>query len=266
MSPMEFAVNFFIALFALIDPVGNVPLFAAATGGASTAGRRLTSLYIAAFALGFLTFFYLTGVALLQFFGISLPAFRIAGGVLLFLMGLDMARGDMAELFSEAGQESEVLSTRAYARKRFEGLIVPFAMPLLIGPGAISTVVIYASEAKALGDRRHRAVDRRLVLDDRPDHPRARPHRDDHRGACAGLDPVRHGRAGHPRRPGRFHHRPCPPRRCDPVPVGQTLRWRPAWPARRAMPHSSGISLARAATALLGAPVTHRARLASAAS
>ena len=151
MSPMEFAVNFFIALFALIDPVGNVPLFAAATGGASTAGRRLTSLYIAAFALGFLTFFYLTGVALLQFFGISLPAFRIAGGVLLFLMGLDMARGDMAELFSEAGQESEVLSTRAYARKRFEGLIVPFAMPLLIGPGAISTVVIYASEAKALG-------------------------------------------------------------------------------------------------------------------
>ncbi|HZZ36159.1 MAG TPA: MarC family protein [Caulobacteraceae bacterium] len=151
MSPMEFAVNFFIALFALIDPVGNVPLFAAATTGASTAARRLTSLYIALFALGFLTFFYLTGVALLQFFGISLPAFRIAGGVLLFLMGLDMARGDMAEVFSEAGQEAEVLSTRAYARKRFEGLIVPFAMPLLIGPGAISTVVIYASEAKALG-------------------------------------------------------------------------------------------------------------------
>jgi multiple antibiotic resistance protein len=151
MSPMEFAVNFFIALFALIDPVGNVPLFAAATGGASTAGRRLTSLYIALFALGFLTFFYLTGVGLLQFFGISLPAFRIAGGVLLFLMGLDMARGDMAELFTESGHETEVLSTRAYARKRFEGLIVPFAMPLLIGPGAISTVVIYASEAKALG-------------------------------------------------------------------------------------------------------------------
>jgi multiple antibiotic resistance protein len=151
MSPMEFAVNFFIALFALIDPVGNVPLFAAATTGASTAARRLTSLYIALFALGFLTFFYLTGVALLQFFGISLPAFRIAGGVLLFLMGLDMARGDMAEVFSEAGQEAEALSTRAYARKRFEGLIVPFAMPLLIGPGAISTVVIYASEAKVLG-------------------------------------------------------------------------------------------------------------------
>jgi multiple antibiotic resistance protein len=151
MSPMEFAVNFFVALFALIDPVGNVPLFAAATSGASGPARRLTSLYIALFALGFLTFFYLTGVALLQFFGISLPAFRIAGGVLLFLMGLDMARGDMSEMFAEAGEETEALSVRAYARKRFEGLVVPFAMPLLIGPGAISTVVIYASEAKALG-------------------------------------------------------------------------------------------------------------------
>jgi len=152
MSPMEFAVNFFIALFALIDPVGNVPLFAAATSGASTAARRLTSLYIALFALGFLTFFYLTGIALLQFFGISLPAFRIAGGILLFLMGLDMARGDITEMFTEeAGGAAEPLSTLAYARKRFEGLIVPFGMPLLIGPGAISTVVIYAGEAKVLG-------------------------------------------------------------------------------------------------------------------
>ncbi|HWA63185.1 MAG TPA: MarC family protein [Caulobacteraceae bacterium] len=151
MSATEFAVNFFVALFALIDPIGNVPLYAAATTGASPAGRRLTSVYIALFAFVFLTFFYLTGLALLKFFGISLPAFRIAGGVLLFLMGLDMARGDMAELFHEAGEEAEQLSVRAYARKRFEGLVVPFAMPLLIGPGAISTAVIYAGEARALG-------------------------------------------------------------------------------------------------------------------
>jgi multiple antibiotic resistance protein len=146
-----FAVNFFIALFALIDPVGNVPLFAAATSGASPPARRLMSVYIALFSFIFLTFFYLTGVALLKFFGISMPAFRIAGGVLLFLMGLDMARGDMADVFVDATEEVEKLSTRAYARKRFEGLIVPFGMPLLIGPGAISTAVIYAGESKAMG-------------------------------------------------------------------------------------------------------------------
>jgi multiple antibiotic resistance protein len=151
MSPAHFAVNFFVALFALIDPVGNTPLFAAATAGASGAGRRLTALYIAAFSFAFLAFFFVSGLALLQFFGIGLTAFRIAGGVLLFLLGLDMARGDPAKLFGEAAGEGAELTARAYARLRFQRLVVPFAMPLLIGPGAISTAVIYAGEAGRLG-------------------------------------------------------------------------------------------------------------------
>jgi multiple antibiotic resistance protein len=151
MSPAEFAVNFFVALFALIDPIGNVPLFAAATAGASAPGRRLTAAYIAGFSFVFLSFFFLTGLGLLQFFGISLPAFRIAGGILLLLLGLDMARGDLANSLADPDEETKALSTRAYAAKRFEGLVVPFAIPLLIGPGAISTAVIYAGEAKAMG-------------------------------------------------------------------------------------------------------------------
>ena len=148
MNQAEFAINFFVALFALIDPVGNVPLFAAATQGAPAAGRRLTAVYIAAFAFVFLSFFYLTGLSLLGFFGISMPAFRIAGGILLLLLGLDMARGDLMHSFADAGAEVRELSTRAYARERFESLIVPFGIPLLIGPGAISSAVIYAEEAK----------------------------------------------------------------------------------------------------------------------
>jgi multiple antibiotic resistance protein len=151
MSPAHFAVNFFIALFALIDPIGNTPLFAAATAGASGAGRRLTAFYIAAFSFAFLAFFFVSGLALLQFFGIGLIAFRIAGGVLLFLLGLDMARGDPAKLFGEAAGEGAELTARAYARLGFQRLVVPFAMPLLIGPGAISTAVIYAGEAGRLG-------------------------------------------------------------------------------------------------------------------
>jgi multiple antibiotic resistance protein len=152
MNAGHFAVNFFVALFALIDPVGNTPLFAAATAGAQPAGRRLTSLYIALFAFAFLTFFFLTGLTLLRFFGISLAAFRIAGGALLFLLGLDMARGDLADTLGEvAGETAAELSAHAYASKRFERLVVPFGMPLLIGPGAISTAVIYAGEAGRLG-------------------------------------------------------------------------------------------------------------------
>ncbi|MDP2260129.1 MAG: MarC family protein [Caulobacter sp.] len=151
MSLTEYAVNFFVALFALLDPIGNVPVFAAATAGALAAGRRWVAVYISLFAFVFMTFFFFSGLALLEFFGISLPAFRIAGGVILFLMGLEMARDDFTAMFADAAEGAETEGARAYARRRFERLVVPFAMPLLIGPGAISSVVIFASEAKQFG-------------------------------------------------------------------------------------------------------------------
>jgi multiple antibiotic resistance protein len=151
MSLTELSVNFFVALFALIDPIGNVALFAAATVGATAAGQRRLALYISLFSFVFLGFFFISGLALLQFFGVSLPAFRIAGGILLFLLGLDMARGDFVAAMAEEAAGGEPLSTRVYARQGFARLVVPFAMPLLIGPGAISTAVIYASETKRFG-------------------------------------------------------------------------------------------------------------------
>ncbi|MBL8556268.1 MAG: MarC family protein [Phenylobacterium sp.] len=150
MSQAEFAVNFFVALFALIDPVGNVPLFAAATGGVKSRDRAWIALYISLFVFGFLTFFYFSGLSLLEFFGISLAAFRIAGGIILLLLGLEMARDDFTASFTEAA-DTTTGTGRAFVRKRFERMIVPFAMPLLIGPGAISTVVIYASQARQFG-------------------------------------------------------------------------------------------------------------------
>ena len=151
MSLTELSVNFFVALFALIDPIGNVALFAAATAGATPAGRRALAAYISLFSFFFLAFFFISGLALLQFFGVSLPAFRIAGGILLFLLGLDMARGDFFAAMAAESGETEAMSTRVYARQGFARLVVPFAMPLLIGPGAISTAVIYASETKRFG-------------------------------------------------------------------------------------------------------------------
>jgi multiple antibiotic resistance protein len=150
MMHTELFVNFFVALFALIDPIGNVPVFAAATSGATGQQRRLISVYIGLFILAFLTLFYFTGLALLEFFGISMPAFRIAGGIILFLLGLDMARDDFTAMFADHPEDLPK-DLRGYARKKFERLIVPFAMPLLIGPGAISTVVIFASDARPLG-------------------------------------------------------------------------------------------------------------------
>jgi multiple antibiotic resistance protein len=109
------------------------------------------AVYIAIFSFLFLGFFFVTGLTLLKFFGISLPAFRIAGGILLFLLGLDMARGDFADAIAEQTASGEPVPTRVYARQGFARLVVPFAMPLLIGPGAISTAVIYASETRKFG-------------------------------------------------------------------------------------------------------------------
>jgi multiple antibiotic resistance protein len=150
MAYTTFAINFFVALFALIDPIGNVALFAAATPGAKAFERVQLSLLISIVVFVFLAFFYFTGVSLLQFFGISLPAFRIAGGLILFLLGLQMARDDYTSAFADVA-DSGAPDSQTYVRRRFERMIVPFAMPLLIGPGAISTAIIYASQARAFG-------------------------------------------------------------------------------------------------------------------
>ncbi len=151
MTTWTFAVNVFIALFALIDPIGCAPIFAAATQHVKPASRWRVALYVSLFALAFLAFFFFTGLGLLKFFGISLPAFRIAGGIMLLLTGLHMAREDFSPAAAEAVMEGEISDPDAYARREFEKLIVPFGMPLLIGPGAISAVVIFAGQATELG-------------------------------------------------------------------------------------------------------------------
>lgn len=151
MDAVDLGVNLFVALFALVDPIGNIPIFAAATAGASWRQRMSVSGLICLFLIGFLTFFFFTGLGLLEFFGISLAAFRIAGGILLLLLGLDMAQGDFLKSFADTESAADALDVRGYARRRFQRLIVPFAMPLLIGPGAISTIIIQAGVAEGIG-------------------------------------------------------------------------------------------------------------------
>ena len=151
MNALDLGVNLFVALFALVDPIGNIPIFAAATAGASARQRFSVSALICLFIAAFLIFFFFTGLWLLQFFGISLAAFRIAGGILLLLLGLDMTRGDFLTMFADKDALTDAQDVRGYASRRFKRLIVPFAMPLLIGPGAISTIIIQAGEAQKIG-------------------------------------------------------------------------------------------------------------------
>lgn len=151
MDAVDLGVNLFVALFALVDPIGNIPIFAAATAGASVRQRLSVSALICIFIVVFLAFFFFTGLGLLQFFGISLAAFRIAGGILLLLLGLDMTREDFLKMFADKDALADAQNEQGYARRRFQRLVVPFAMPLLIGPGAISTIIIQAGEAEKVG-------------------------------------------------------------------------------------------------------------------
>lgn len=151
MNAVELGVNLFVTLFALIDPIGNVPIFAAATIGATAAQRRHISAYLVAVVIVGLVLFYFTGLALLEFFGISLAAFRIAGGILLLFLGLEMAREDFLKMYADVDPTTDLGDVRGYAKRRFQRLIVPFAVPLMFGPGAISAVIIQAGEARHLG-------------------------------------------------------------------------------------------------------------------
>ena len=130
------AITAFVALFVIIDPVGLTPVFVALTRGQSTAERRGIALRACAIAVGLLTIFGLLGEAVLDFIGISMPAFRISGGILLFITALDM-------LFERRTQRREGQSIGPEE----DPSVFPLAMPLIAGPGAMATMILLAGQA-----------------------------------------------------------------------------------------------------------------------
>ena len=128
-------ITAFVSLLVIIDPIALAPLFIALTAGQTPGHRRVVALRACLVALGLLTIFGLIGSNLLAFLGISMSAFRIAGGILLFLTALDM-------LFERRtprrqGQADE-------APKHDDPSVFPLAIPLISGPGAIATMILLA--------------------------------------------------------------------------------------------------------------------------
>jgi len=137
----EFVFNSFVTLLVIVDPLGLAPIFAALTRGYP--GKRKREAAIRGTALGavILFVFALVGDALLGALGIGLPAFRTAGGILLFLLALDMIFARPTGLRSRTVREQE--------EESFEQdiSVFPLAIPLLAGPGAITTVLLYTGGA-----------------------------------------------------------------------------------------------------------------------
>ena len=131
-----YMITALVTMFVVIDPIGIAPLFLALTQGMTPRQRRriaIRATLTAAFVLALFAFF---GEAVLGFIGISMPAFRIAGGILLFLTALDM-------LFERRTKRRE---GRTEAEEFNDPSVFPLAIPLMAGPGAIASVILLIGE------------------------------------------------------------------------------------------------------------------------
>ncbi|WP_298137231.1 MarC family protein [Acidiferrobacter sp.] len=135
------AYDIFLTFFVVVDPVGLVPLFGALTAGTSHEYRRRMAVKGVLIAALVLLFFAVSGFAVLRILGIGLAAFRIAGGILLFLLAIDMVFARHSGLRTTTSRETEE------ARGRNDISVFPLAIPLIAGPGALTSLLLMLSAA-----------------------------------------------------------------------------------------------------------------------
>ena len=140
--------TFAATLFALLNPFGMLPIFIGYTSGRSIGVQRWLALFVSITVLGLMLLFLFAGTALLRFFGITLDAFRIAGGILLLLIGIRTVAQDPATKAKDLIVAAQV-GALSEAESVYRQIVVPLAMPLLVGPGVIANLILYAGEASS---------------------------------------------------------------------------------------------------------------------
>jgi multiple antibiotic resistance protein len=140
---VELFVSAFVTFLVVIDPPGCAPIFASLTSGADGAHRRATALRSVGIAAGILIFFGLLGEDLLHALGVSLTAFRIAGGILLFLIAVDM-------IFEKRTERRETRAEEVSAAHVDDVSVFPMAIPMIAGPGSIASVMLLMARSQGL--------------------------------------------------------------------------------------------------------------------
>ncbi|WP_300973417.1 MarC family protein [Sphingomonas sp. LHG3406-1] len=138
---IELFTSAFITLAVIIDPPGCAPIFAGLTKGADAAHRRAMAIRSALVAWCILTFFALLGEPLLRTLGISLSAFRLAGGIMLFMIALDMVFEKRTERREERAREIEGTP------EADDISVFPMAIPMIAGPGSIASIMLLSARA-----------------------------------------------------------------------------------------------------------------------
>jgi multiple antibiotic resistance protein len=139
---VRFSLLALSSIFFLVDPFAALPTFLAITSGDDAARRRRTARKGALTALIVLSGFAFLGEQIFRLFGITLPAFELAGGIVLLLIGLDM-------LEAKRSPTQETVSDAEAAAKKEDAGIVPLGVPMLAGPGAITSVMVLVGQAQS---------------------------------------------------------------------------------------------------------------------
>ena len=136
----EYTLLAFGSLFVIVDPLATVPSFLAMTPNDTAAQRVRMARLACLVTAGVLIFFAITGTVLFKFFSITMPAFQIAASIVLLLIALDMLRAQRSRV-----QETDEETVAGMAKEDIA--ITPLAIPMLAGPGAISTVILLQNQA-----------------------------------------------------------------------------------------------------------------------
>jgi multiple antibiotic resistance protein len=137
----ELFVSAFVTFLVVIDPPGCAPIFASVTSGATAQHRRAMAFRSVIIATGILVFFGLLGRDLLGALGISLSSFRIAGGLLLFLIAVDM-------VFEKRTERRETRAEEVNEEKPQDISVFPMAIPMIAGPGSIASIMLLMSRSE----------------------------------------------------------------------------------------------------------------------
>jgi multiple antibiotic resistance protein len=138
---LESAVLTLTSLLFVVDPWGTIPAFLVMTAGDSPQKRRHTAAKATLTATAALALFALAGSDILRLFGISLPAFRIAGGIILFIVALDMMRAQRTT--------QEAPGDLSEGARKEDVAITPLAIPMLAGPASLTTATLLSSQAES---------------------------------------------------------------------------------------------------------------------
>jgi multiple antibiotic resistance protein len=143
---MELYISALVTFFVIIDPPGCAPIFASLTAGTPNAHRRAMAFRSTLVASGILFAFALVGKAFLSALHVSLDAFRIAGGIMLFMIALDM-------VFEKRTERRENRAQDVLAKDHEDISIFPMGIPMIAGPGSIASAMLLTSRADGWGER-----------------------------------------------------------------------------------------------------------------